>query len=100
MTFHVLGTVFSDSHSKWYAPQQRRPESERGLPVEGELAVLLASLCIIQMRSPAWKLLGRTFVLYCLIARSLYAASRLFSLSRSSLIRSILIARLSWFRDR
>jgi len=57
----------------------------------------LTSLRILQTRSPLWKLLGRTFVLYHLATRSLHAASWILLLSRSSLMRSNPTARLSWF---
>ena len=60
----------------------------------------LASLRILQTRSPFWKHLGRTFVLYRLEARALQAASRILLLSQNSLTKSRLTARLSSFRVR
>jgi len=58
------------------------------------------SLRILHTRSPFWKFLGRTLVLQRFDARSLHAISRISLLSRSSLTKSRLTARLSSFRVR
>ena len=60
----------------------------------------LASLRILQMRSPFWKLIGQTFVLYRLDAQILQAASRIQLLSRNSLTKSRLTTRYFSFRVR
>jgi len=52
------------------------------------------------MRLSFWKLLERTFVLYCLDTRILQATSRILLLSQNSLIKLRLTARLSSLRVR
>jgi len=87
VTFHVFGIIFLDNHSRWYAPPSRirngHSQFNENLPSD-----FLVLLRILQTRSPLWKLLSRTFVLYLLAARSLHAASRILLLSCSSLMRT------------
>ena len=102
VAFHVLSTILPDSHSRWYAPPSLTSRIRNGPSQfdENLSSVFLALLRNLQTRSPLWKLLGRTFVLYLLAARSLHAALRILLLSWSSLRRSILTARLSLLRDK
>ena len=94
--------IFPDSHFRWYAPLSPTSRIRNGpSQFDKNLSfVFLALLRILQTRSLLWKLLGQTFVLYLLAAWSLHVALRILLLSRSSLRRSSLTARLSLLRDK
>ena len=93
-----------DNHFRWYAPPTTTSRTRKG-PSQLDYnfsSFFLASLLILQTRSPFWKFLGRTLVFYRLAAQSLHTISWILLLSRSLLSRSIpiLIDRLSWFSDK
>jgi len=102
VTFHILGTILPNKNYKCYSPPSptSRTRNSPSQFDENLLSDFLASLHILQTRSPLCNLLGRTFVLYLLDARSLHAASQILLSSRSSLMRSSPTARLSWLSCR
>ena len=103
MAFYVLNTFFPGNHSKWYAPSSCIfSDPERPFPIGWELAF------IFSLRRSSFSRRGLPFgsssvghsCCNVLLPESLHVASRIFLLSRSSLIKSRLTERLSSFRVR